>query len=690
MTDRDPLNIVGTLVADKYRVEKLVGEGGFAVVYRAIHTIWNKPVAIKFFNGLSSAPVDQRDQFQQAFIQEGALLTELSSHTAAIVQARDVGTYTSPDGQWMPYMVLEWLEGLALDELLDAEKRAGAPPWTLLEVHALLGQVAAALDVAHRKGIAHRDIKPPNLFVLGAGERDRGGAVKVLDFGVAKMMSDNTQLKAALAKTSMGVTSFTPQYGAPEQFSRTYGATGPWTDVFALALVAVEMLAGKIALDGEDLVQLGFSSGNPARRPTPRTLGAVVPDEVEAVFERALAVRPEDRYARAAEFWTAFEHALGVTSSASTRALTPSVRAITAPTVLAPNTPLVRPASSTTDGGAATSAPRPSEGKSKLGLVIAGIAAVGIAAAAAIALRGGGSNTGNSAAAATPVGSAATPIIASAPPAPSASVAAPSCPERTAKIPAGQYFQGSDTKDAGDNEKPSHNVSLNAFCMDLYETTAKEYKACSDVGKCRRPSNEVEWPKITPADRKLYSPLCTFGQAGMEDHPINCVNFAMAETYCKAQGKRLPTEAEWEYATRGPDGRIYPWGDEAPTAKHLNACGSECVAWGQKHGTALAALYPEDDGYATTAPVGKFEAGRSRFGPYDVAGNVWEWVADWYAPYTADAKTNPKGPDTGEKKVIRGGAWNGSYKNWLRPSFRYAQDPTALSYGIGFRCVADL
>jgi len=689
MSVRDPIGIVGTLVAEKYRVEKLVGEGGFAVVYRAIHTIWNKPVAIKFFSGLSSAPIDQRAEFQQAFIQEGALLTELSSQTAAIVQARDVGTYTSPDGQWMPFMVLEWLEGLALDELLDREKRERRAPWTLAEVHALLGQVAAALDVAHGKGIAHRDIKPPNLFVLGAGAggRDPNAAVKVLDFGVAKMMSDNTQLKAALAKTGMGVTSFTPQYGAPEQFSRSYGATGPWTDVFALALVAVEMLSGQIALDGEDLVQLGFAAGNPARRPTPRTLGVALPDAVEAVFVRALSVKPEERFARAAEFWAAFERALGGVGSRTT---TPSVRATTAPTELAPPS-LVRPATSTTGDGAATTAPRPAEAKSKLGLVIGGVVALGVVAAAAIGLRGGGSGAGPSAPAAAPVASAA-PIVASAAAVPSASAvpAAPSCPERTAKIPAGQYFQGSDTKDAAPNEKPSHNVTLNAFCMDLYETTAKEYKACSDVGKCRRASNEVEWPNITPADRKLYSPLCTFGKEGMEDHPINCVSFEMAETYCKAQGKRLPTEAEWEYATRGPDGRIYPWGDEAPTAKHVNACGTECVAWGQKHGTALTALYPEDDGYPTTSPVGKFEAGRSRFGPYDVAGNVWEWVADWYAPYAGGAETNPKGPDTGDKKVIRGGAWNGSYTSWLRPSFRYAQAPSALSYGIGFRCAAEL
>jgi formylglycine-generating enzyme required for sulfatase activity len=285
-------------------------------------------------------------------------------------------------------------------------------------------------------------------------------------------------------------------------------------------------------------------------------------------------------------------------------------------------------------------------------------------------------------------GAALTGTLPAAAPAPSA--APPKCPDGMATIAAGQYFQGSDQKDALDNEKPSHNVSLDAFCIDLHETTARQYKACSDVGKCKRVTNEVEWPKITPRDKTLYAPLCTFGKPELEDHPINCVSFEMAELYCKAEDKRLPTEAEWEYATRGPDGRVYPWGDEAPTSKHLNACGTECVDWGKKNGTALTALYPEDDGYAATAPVGKFEAGKSRFGPYDVVGNVWEWVSDWYAPYTADAKENPTGPATGERRVIRGGAWNGSYATWLRPSFRYAQDPAALSYGVGFRCAKTL
>jgi formylglycine-generating enzyme required for sulfatase activity/serine/threonine protein kinase len=689
MMERDPLNIVGQTVADKYRIERLVGEGGFAVVYRALHTIWKKPVAIKFFNGLASAPIDQREQFQEAFVQEGALLTELSSETAAIVQARDIGTLTLPDGQWMPFMVLEWLEGATLDALLENDRAAGKAPWTLSEVYTLLAQVAAALDVAHGKGIAHRDIKPANLFVLAGDARGGRVGVKVLDFGVAKMMSDNTQLKAALAKTGMGVTSFTPQYAAPEQFTRSYGATGPWTDVYALALVAVEMLTLRPALDGDDIVQLGFASGNPERRPTPRALGVALPDAVEAVFQKALAVSPKDRFPRTADFFSAFGAALGG-DRYSTVAMPPSIAlqsqrgTPTAPTELAPSQPGVRP-TSTTGGSTAATGPGPRETKSKAGLFAVGALVVGGGIGAAFFMKGKGEQSASGAEArAVAAATSVAPPVATTPPAPL------KCPDGMALIPKGQYFQGSDAKDAQDNQKPAHNVTLDTYCIDLREVTAGEYEACSSVGKCKRASNEVDWPKITPSDKKLYSPLCTFGQKEKVDHPINCVSWEMARTYCKAQEKRLPTEAEWEYATRGPDGRIYPWGDEEPTAKHLNACGTECVAWGRKSGIPLEALYQQDDGYPTTAPVGNYEAGKSRFGPYDVVGNVWEWVSDWYADYTPEEKANPVGPEGGERKVIRGGAFNGSYKEWLRPSYRYAQDPNALSYGIGIRCAKAL
>jgi formylglycine-generating enzyme required for sulfatase activity len=686
MSIRDPLHIVGTTIAEKYRIETLLGEGGFAVVYKAKHTIWNQPVAIKFFNGLSAAPIDQRQELKDQFIQEGALLTELSSQTASIVQARDVGTYTSPDGQWMPYMVLEWLDGIALDELLERERAAGSPAWSVERVIGSLSQVARALDIAHGKGIAHRDIKPANIFLLG--DPEASPTLKVLDFGVAKMMSDNTELKAAMAKTGTNITSFTPQYGAPEQFSRSYGATGPWTDVFALALVALEMLSGKPALDGDDIVQLAFSSGNPQRRPTPRTLGVAVTDAVESVFEKALAIDPHDRYARAREFWFALEQAYsGQYSEVGFRPSIVSQELAAVPTQTGQSARLSAAQRASAD--AAYPAPGMGKPKPKTGLALGALLGASVLTSVAFfAQKGQRSSEPRVAISTVPLTNAALSLPSLT--LPKSAAPAPSCPEQMVQIPAGQFFMGSEAKDAPENEKPLHNVSVDSVCMDLYEVSAKKYKACSEIGKCRRAPTSVDWPKISEAERKLYSALCTGSDPEKVDHPINCVTWDLADAYCKANGARLPTEAEWEFATRGPDGRIYPWGDEAPTAQHLNACDSQCVAWGKAHHVDLLPLTRADDGYATTAPVGKFPAGRSRFGPYDVVGNVGEWVLDWYAPYRAEPAKNPTGPAAGERRVIRGGAWNASFEAWLHPSFRYAQIPSAQSHGIGFRCVRSL
>jgi formylglycine-generating enzyme required for sulfatase activity len=255
-------------------------------------------------------------------------------------------------------------------------------------------------------------------------------------------------------------------------------------------------------------------------------------------------------------------------------------------------------------------------------------------------------------------------------------------------IKGGQFFMGSD--DGLPMEKPSHNVKLSPFCIGIYEVTTAKYFACSEQGKCKRASRVNEWDGISAAERKAYDSLCNIvDPAGRAQQPINCVDWDRADTYCRASGGRLPTEAEWEFAARGPDGRTYPWGDEAPSAKYLNACGSECVAWGRAHHMTLPPMYKSDDGYATTAPVGSFPEGKSRYGLMDVVGNVWEWVGDWYAPYTDAATVDPKGPSSGKGKVMRGGAWNGSEASWVRPSFRYFNDPNAASHGVGFRCAAD-
>jgi formylglycine-generating enzyme required for sulfatase activity len=489
----------------------------------------------------------------------------------------------------------------------------------------------------------------------------------------------------------MSVTSFTPQYGAPEQFNRAYGATGPWTDVYALALVAVEMLTGKVALDGDDLIQLAFASGNPEKRPTPRALGAAVSEQVERVFQRALAVRTEDRYARAREFWKDLEaaHAGSLSDTVlHTGPIGDASPAIsrTQPTPMgsAPRSPQSNTASPATLSTGTPAA------KSNTGAVLGAIAAVAVLGVGGfLALRKGPTEAMKPESAPSVAATPASVDSVAAASAPVAPAPANSCPEGMVFIPAGQFFMGSDAKEAAANQKPSHNVTLNGFCMDLYEVTAKQYLECSKVGKCRRATPDVEWPNITPADKKTYSALCTIADPEKGDHPVNCVTWEMASTYCKNNDRRLPTEAEWEYATRGPDGRVYPWGDEAPTAQHLNACGSECLAWAKQNKVSQqfpGALYQADDGFATTAPVGKFPAGRSRFGPYDVVGNVWEWVADWEAPYQAGDQKNPTGPDKGQKRVIRGGAWNGSFPEWLHPAFRYAQDPKSQSHGVGFRC----
>jgi len=694
----DPLGLVGKKIDDKYTIERIVGEGGFAIVYQAQHLIFKRPVAIKAFRALSDFGVEQRERLLNDFIQEGSLLSELSERSAAIVQARDVGTLTTPSGDWVPYMVLEWLDGAPLDEVLRREKEQGFVPRSMEAAVRLLEPVAEALTLAHKRGIAHRDIKPANIFLLGDPRGD-DCAVKLLDFGIAKVVQDAQKLAASFNKTQGQVTSFTPAYGAPEQFSRTHGATGPWTDVFSLALVMCELVTNKSPLEGDDFVQLGFASSNPAVRPTPRKLGAQVSDATEAVFARAVSVSASERYQSAGEFWSALRAALEMTPM---RAPTPSRAEISHASTLAvpsSSTPsaLVAPASvptpAQTTGSPQTQNPvvaAPRAGGGRTALVVGGLA-LALLAGAAVTVGVIKSRGASAAPSASAVVSSA-PVASVAPPPPAA------CPSGMIEIAGGEFFMGSSDPRALDNEKPPHSVKLSPYCIDRTEVTVAAYKTCSDGGQCIVAGKQnffSGFDALTAKQRSTLDSLCNINEPSAKaNHPINCVDWEQAANFCTRRGGRLPTEAEWEFSARGPDGRAYPWGDDPPSGRFLNACGSECISWSKKNHledvATFGAMYADDDGFATTAPVGSFPDGKSRYGLLDVDGNVWEWTADFYADYSKDAQTDPTGPKSGDDRVARGGSWNGFKPEWVRPTYRFHFAPTSRSYGVGFRCAAPI
>ncbi|HWA72215.1 MAG TPA: serine/threonine-protein kinase [Polyangiaceae bacterium] len=297
---------VGATLDGKYRVDAVVGQGGFGIVYRAHHLGFDQTVAIKCLRLPQTLNGAERDRFQETFLAEGRLLHQLSRATAGIVQALDLGAAVSPNKRWTPYLVLEWLDGRPLDRDFNERRAASLGGRTLKDAIELLGSAVRALAVAHAQGIAHRDIKPANLFITNVAGKH---VLKVLDFGIAKVMSESESVTRAFEETGASTQAFTARYGAPEQFSRRYGATGPWTDVFALALVFVEAVTGAPALDGRDATQLFVAAADTEHRPTLRAHGYATSDAVEAVLLRALAVDPRQRFASAGEFWSALEAA---------------------------------------------------------------------------------------------------------------------------------------------------------------------------------------------------------------------------------------------------------------------------------------------------------------------------------------------------------------------------------------------
>lgn len=785
---QDPFGLSGTTIEGKYRIVNVIGDGGFGVVYRGEHTGFGESIAIKCLKLPAELSEKNRAQFLEQLREEGRLLHRLSRVTSGIVQALDVGAFVSPNGTWVPYLVLEWLEGETLGELLKGRSHKPDAGMDVYEAVALLEPAARALAVAHGQKIAHRDVKPANLFVTNVGGKR---TVKVLDFGIAKVLTEHASFTEALAATRQAPTAFTPRYGAPEQFNKQRGASGPWTDVFALALVFVELVSGRKALEGDDPTELYVMAADPMMRPTARARGANVPDVVEKVLEKALAVEPKHRYPDCGAFWDALVAAVAESRGARQSSAGVAAPAVAAndsngdsllttaefaekknlgvaaegggkvsigrgpgefdktesyPTKIEPKrnngpspmreadpmaeTPLgqrvQKPASSKKPAPPAelketlkapgSEVPAEKEagldtttmGKQEkpiwpwlVGALLIGGGALGytlltmgspqdkLPPKPVASVVASGKTKAAPSIEVVPVTSSAASALPSASAAPSASAPLFVAPVDMKFIPPGaaKLGEGATARDV---------TISRGFYIDPTEITVAQYRMCTTCP----PANAVVLPAESealikqliaaaaatngdagpddegPLDLKAYAeawtPKCNALRA-VNDDPMNCVTAAAAEAYCRFRGRRLPTEAEWEFAARGTSGRKYPWGNDAPGCNH--SCfdrNGKCLDPGEGVNTCPVELRPKD---------------RTPEGIYNLGGNVAEWTADGFAT-PPPGGTDPKGSPGATVRVVRGGSFLEPASH-VSATFRTAVAPTTAHVTIGFRCVMD-
>jgi formylglycine-generating enzyme required for sulfatase activity len=248
---------------------------------------------------------------------------------------------------------------------------------------------------------------------------------------------------------------------------------------------------------------------------------------------------------------------------------------------------------------------------------------------------------------ATTPGANVTPASSAAAPAP----AGPSPIGKMAHVPAASFNMGSGTGSPA--EMPVHPAHVTAFDIDLTEVTVAQYSQCVHAGGCVAAPGTVQWPDVTPDEQQASKGICNEDRPDRQDHAVNCVDWGMADAFCRWAGKRLPTEEEWEYA----------------------ACQGDCdAAMKSKVGRAIArgaSRSPEATPVASGSP--------GTFGLYDMAGNVWEWTASAFCPYDH--------PGCGDRRrVVRGGSWSMVDFLFVRLSDRSPGDPATRNTNVGFRC----
>jgi eukaryotic-like serine/threonine-protein kinase len=628
----------------RYQILSKLGEGGMAVVYKARDTRLDRDVALKLIRVDQFAPA-MMGHILARFEREAKSLARLSHNS--IVRVYDYGEH---DGA--PYLVLEFCGGG------DLKQRLTGQPMDWREGIGLILPIARALRYSHQQGVIHRDVKPSNIMFNTSGEP------MLSDFGIAKMLETNDA--ATLTGTGVGIG--TPGYMAPEQWT---GETSPQSDQYGLGVVLYELLTGRKPYEADTPAGILIKQTSEPL-PLPSKFFPALPPEVEVALLKSLDRDPVLRYADMGEYIKAFDGLLQQTPVVETpTAIGDPYKTLDMVPVAAVSARTPTPTDLET-----TATPLPNRKPINWKRIIIGGAALVVLAG--VVWGGWQLSKGGlfvPAPSETPTHSAT--LTSTIPPSktPSRTATATEAHTPTANalpeeiidekgvtmrlVPAGEFTMGSDNGNS--DEAPVHTVTLDNYYMDVYEVTNALYAACVDAGDCS-----------PPQDARSYTHSNYFRNSVYMNFPVIYVDWNQAKAYCEWREARLPTEAEWEKAARGTDGRTYPWGEGVDCAK--------ANYWGKDGGCT-----------GDTTEVGNYEGGKSPYRMYDMAGNVLEWVNDRYDStyYSSSPESNPQGPASGESRVLRGGAWY-DLEDFVRSANRDGYGPAGRDYDLGFRCASSV
>ncbi len=611
--------MIGESIGD-YDIIGSLGKGGFGAVWKA-KSHADIEVALKLLNPQAL----ENQKVVKKFFHEAMILAKLDHPNITKLME------FFPDGDNYA-IVMEYVEGEELKKLLKQQK--GILPFD--HAYKIAHQCCAAFQYAHENGILHRDIKPGNIII------DKNGNVKVMDFGIAKM--------ASTASHDTAASMLSIHYVPPERFDKNREVDAR-SDIYSLALVFYELFAGRRPFTATETSQIMFAHLNEIPDP-PSKFSAALPKSLSDAISKALEKDPDDRFPDFKSFAVAMELEQDdlddATSIFEDLDLDQTV-------VVNTDDPLARVVGD--------------EKKKPVALIAAVVAFVIIAGAAAGFFLSGKKTpaTGESASQEQSV-KAEIAKVGTKNAKGFYEIKHPADQSLMVHVPAGEFTMGSDKYSV---EKPVQKIKLSDYYIDKYLVTNAQFQtfvaAAGYVTDAEKEGTGLvrvgrRWNKVEGANWK--SPDGVTGIDAKQDHPVSQVSYNDARSYCQWAKKDLPTEAMWEKAARGPDGREFPWGNEDPmedTANHDNYVGS-------------------------TTPVTAYEKGQSFYGVQDAAGNVYQWCRDLYG-IGPRAETDPAGPETGKEHVIKGGSFIEGMES-LRSANRDRYEPNYSSFLFGFRCAA--